>query len=171
MKRLCSLLFVTGMVLASSALGQDGIAYAWRNLAGQPGGPGDSDGACNVARFNQPWGVAVDTGGNIYVAEGLNHTIRKIRGGVVTTLAGFAGLSGNADDTNSAARFNYPTGVAVDSAGNVYVADELRPELVTQARQNPVIVPQNSANVTLDQGMIREPHRPRSSWTLRTNSS
>ena len=53
-----------------------------------------------------------------------NYTIRKITpAGVVTTLAGMAGKSGSADGTGSAARFNYPSGVAVDSRGNVYVAD------------------------------------------------
>ena len=53
-----------------------------------------------------------------------NNTIRKVTpAGVVTTLAGLAGSSGSADGTGSAARFDYPSGVAVDSAGNVYVAD------------------------------------------------
>ena len=52
------------------------------------------------------------------------NTIRKITpGAAVSTLAGLAGNSGSADGTGSAARFNYPAGVAVDSAGNVYVAD------------------------------------------------
>src|SRR5207249_7177769 len=53
-----------------------------------------------------------------------NYTIRKITpAGVVTTLAGLAGTTGNADSTGSAARFNRPQGVATDSSGNVYVAD------------------------------------------------
>ena len=71
-----------------------------------------------------PYGVAVDSAGNVYVADYGNHTIRKVTpAGVVTTLAGLAGSPGSADGTGSAARFNVPTGVAVDSAGNVYVAD------------------------------------------------
>ena len=58
------------------------------------------------------------------MADGNSHTIRKIApGGIVTTLAGSAGSSGSTDGTGSAARFNRPQGVAVDSAGNVYVAD------------------------------------------------
>ncbi len=93
-------------------------------LAGLAGNPGASNGTGNAARFSSPFGVAVDNTGTIYVAEIQNHTIRKITsGGVVTTLAGLAGSGGVADGTGAAARFNMPSGVAVDGAGNVYVAD------------------------------------------------
>jgi sugar lactone lactonase YvrE len=92
-------------------------------LAGYAGQAGN-DGTGSAACFNNPWGVAVDSSGNLYVADTANHTIRKIgSGGVVTTLAGLAGVSGSADGTNSGARFRAPQGVAVDSSGNVYVAD------------------------------------------------
>jgi hypothetical protein len=68
--------------------------------------------------------VAVDGGGNVYVADYGNYTIRKITsGGVVTTLAGSAGVQGSATGTGAAALFNLPNGVAVDGGGNVYVAD------------------------------------------------
>jgi sugar lactone lactonase YvrE len=68
--------------------------------------------------------VAVDSAGNVYVADTWNCTIRKVTPtGGVTTLAGLAGSPGNADGTGSAAQFNQPSGVAVDGAGNVYVAD------------------------------------------------
>src|SRR5437762_3574332 len=61
----------------------------------------------------------------VYVADGDNHTIRKITpGGVVSTLAGSPGVIGSADGTGSDARFFETDGVAVDSAGNVYVTDE-----------------------------------------------
>ena len=94
-------------------------------LAGTAGQFGSADGTGSAARFEFPEGVAVDSAGNVYVADTINDTIRKITpAGVVTTLADMAGQVGSADGTGSAARFDYPTGVAVDSAGNVYVADD-----------------------------------------------
>ncbi len=83
---------------------------------------GDSDGIRGSARFNVPRGVAVDSAGNILVADSNNRKIRKIdREGVVTTVAG-SGEEGVADLTGTAASFVNPSGVAVDSAGNIYVA-------------------------------------------------
>jgi sugar lactone lactonase YvrE len=92
-------------------------------LAGA-GSPGSADGTGAGAQFNQPFGVALDTSGNLFVADKNNHVIREITsGGVVTTFAGTAGSFGTADGTGADARFNLPTGVAVGSGGNVYVAD------------------------------------------------
>jgi len=93
-------------------------------LAGKPGVPGSANGNGIAARFNGPNAVAVDASGNVYVADFSNHTIRKITPvGDVSTLAGLAGISGSADGVGSNARFNGPTGVAVDSSNNVFVAD------------------------------------------------
>lgn len=98
--------------------------YTFKTIAGAPGGAGIADGSGSTARFSEPWSVAVDSGGNVYVADTGNNTIRKVTpGGLVTTLAGLAGQRGSADGKGSAARFNGPFGVAVDAAGNVYVAD------------------------------------------------
>jgi hypothetical protein len=93
-------------------------------LAGDAGSLGSADGTGPNARFNQPIGVAVDGSGNVYVADSANNTIRKITsGGVVTTLAGMAGIVGSADGMGAAALFHSPRGVAVDGTGNILVAD------------------------------------------------
>jgi hypothetical protein len=93
-------------------------------LAGMAGVSGSTDGTGSTARFNYPQGIAVDHAGTVYVADQYNHTIRKITpAGEVTTLAGMADAPGSADDTGSAARFNYPQGVVLDAAANLYVTD------------------------------------------------
>ena len=93
-------------------------------FAGLAGSSGSNDGAGSTARFWTPFGVAVDGAGNVYVADTLNNTIRKITpNGVVSTLAGLAGNPGSNDGIGIHARFRNPWGVAVDNRGNVYVAD------------------------------------------------
>ncbi len=93
-------------------------------LAGSPGSSGPADGTGSAARFWSPIGIARDASGVLFVADSLNHTIRKITtNGAVTTFAGSAGMAGSADGIGSSARFNNPAGVVVDSSGNVYVAD------------------------------------------------
>ena len=95
-------------------------AGAVSTLAGSTQGLAEGAGA--AAKFDRPLGVAVDASGNVYVADERNHRIRKITpAGVVSTLAG--STEGFADGNGAAAKFNYPSGVAVDASGNLYVAD------------------------------------------------
>ena len=93
-------------------------------VAGEVGGAGSVDGAGSAARFNGPFGMAADSAGNLYVADLFNNVIRRVTpAGVVSTFAGVAGSVGNTDGQGSAARLSFPTGVAVDATGTVYVAD------------------------------------------------
>ncbi|MGZ5568571.1 MAG: immunoglobulin domain-containing protein, partial [Limisphaerales bacterium] len=98
-------------------------AGAASTLAGSAGVSGTANGSGTSARFNSPQGIARDGSGILYIADTGNHTIRTISSGTVALLAGTAGTTGIADGTGSAAQFNYPHDVAVDSSGNVYVAD------------------------------------------------
>ncbi|MGH7978579.1 MAG: hypothetical protein ACREE6_04345, partial [Limisphaerales bacterium] len=85
---------------------------------------GNVDGLTNTSQFNNPGAVAMDTSGNIYVADTADNTIRKIAAdGAVSTLAGSPGRGGSADGEGTNALFNAPAGIAVDGSGNVYVAD------------------------------------------------
>ena len=91
-------------------------------LAGS-GTEGSGNGTGTAAQFYYPSGVAVDSSDNVFVADSGNHRIRKITpAGVVSTFAG-TGTEGHADGTGTTAQFKRPAGVAVDSYGNVYVAD------------------------------------------------
>jgi len=109
-------------------------------IAGRPTFPGSADGAGSDARFNTPQGVAVDNAGNLYVADTGNMDVRKITpAGVVTTIAGLPGFPGIADGTNEEARFATPSGIAVDGANNVYLADGLRVRRITPIGTNWVV--------------------------------
>ncbi len=91
-------------------------------LAGGYNLTGTDDGIGTSARFNKPYGLALDATGNIYVADSDNHRIRKITpSGVVTTLAG--STEGFNDGTGASAQFSMPFGITVDASGTLYVAD------------------------------------------------
>ena len=101
------------------------MVIATREVTTQAGtvAAGFADGPGTAATFSNPRGITTD-GANLYVADSGNNTIRKIVAatGVVTTLAGSAGISGSADGTGAAARFNNPIGITTEGA-NLYVAD------------------------------------------------
>jgi sugar lactone lactonase YvrE len=121
-------------------------------LAGS-GAAGSDNGTGTAASFSAPSGIAVDAAGNVYVADYGNNLIRKINpGGVVTTLAG-SGARGSANGTGAAASFFNPTGVAADSAGNVYVADYGN-NLIRKINANGVVTTFAGAN---DAGYFNSP--------------
>ncbi len=128
------------IVLPDSSGGTPGLALAVHReipreagvrvevFAGRPGGTRSgvtrfADGPSGAALFDRPWGMALDAGGNVIVADSLNHAIRRVApDGMVTTIAGGNGrgaLDGECDE----AQFAEPQGVAVDDAGVIFVAD------------------------------------------------
>lgn len=93
-------------------------------FAGLASAHGLIDATGTAARFYNPNGLAIDAADNLYVAEFLNNTVRKITpAAVVTTLAGWPQSIGSSNGTGSDVRFNKPRQIAVDNLGNVYVAD------------------------------------------------
>jgi sugar lactone lactonase YvrE len=109
-------------------------AGAVTTLAGTPGAMGSVDGTGSVARFHDPRGIVSDPSGNLYVADRMNSTIRKITpAGVVSTFAGRPGVTGQIDGTGSGALFARPTGLAVDASSNVYVTDGSSVRMITSA--------------------------------------
>ncbi|MFM7079373.1 MAG: NHL repeat-containing protein, partial [Bacteroidota bacterium] len=92
-------------------------------VAGIAGVSGSTNGNGTAASFNNPYGIACDPLGNIYIANRFGHTIRKIDlAGNVTTFAG-SGIPGASDGNGASATFNEPWGIACDSSGNLYIAD------------------------------------------------
>lgn len=114
-------LILTILLFSGTALfGADAIAP----VSGATGEADHQDGTGGGARFNDPMGLARDSRGNLYICDARNHVIRKVApGGVVTTLAGEPGVSGAVNGTGSAARFNFPSDIAVAPGGALYVAD------------------------------------------------
>ncbi len=95
-------------------------------FAGAPSYTGAADDTADKSRFSTPGGIAIE-GSALYIADTFNHTIRKVDAetGVVTTIAGKAGVSGTTDSSESAAVFNSPTDVIADANGEyIYIVDK-----------------------------------------------
>jgi sugar lactone lactonase YvrE len=103
----------------------EGEVSTFAGSAGKPDKGGFADGKGAAAQFDYPSGIAIDAAGNLYVADYHNNCIRKVTPeGEVSTLAGdVAGEKGFVDGPGSTAEFQWPNGIAIDAAGNLYVAD------------------------------------------------
>lgn len=117
-------------------------------LAGQSGTGGYADGsATSQALFNGPSGVAVDSLGDVFVADFGNEVVREITSGTVKTVAGQGGVAGYMDGPPSETLFNGPNGVGVDSANNVYITDSLVPATTSTIAGNNLLRKMNSSGV------------------------
>jgi uncharacterized protein (TIGR03437 family) len=119
-------LFSTAILTLAISCCAFGQTYTINTFAGNGtfGYSGDN-GPATSAQLNQPWGVAVDAAGNVYIADTVNNRIRKVANGVISTVAGNGTLGYSGDDgPATSAQLSWPAGVAVDSAGNLYVADQ-----------------------------------------------
>ena len=90
------------------------------------GGYGGDGGVATAGQLYYPYGVAVDSSDNLYIADTYNHRTRKVAAGtaIISTVAGNGSGAYNGDGVATGASLYYPTGVAVDAAGNVYIADQ-----------------------------------------------
>lgn len=117
---------LAALCLCGVALGGDdvGAQDIVTTVAGSPRASGAADGAGSDARFNDPAGIAVSPDGTVYLADNRNHVIRVVdAAGVVSTLAGSFGVSGSDDGMGAAARFQFPSGLAIEADGSLIVSD------------------------------------------------
>jgi hypothetical protein len=134
-------------------------------LAGQSGVPGSADGVTTSARFNSPRGIRIDGEGNLYVADCVNNTIRKISSaGVVTTIGGLAGHDGSRNGTGTDARFYAPEDLVLDTQGNIYVGDDLN-NTIRKGHRNAQAETGNGAVISAPAATDASASQPRQRWT------
>lgn len=134
-------------IIGTGVLGVPAVYAAYGDTTTLVGKLYDGDGgAATEAFLDFPEDVAVDTGGNLFIADTFNNAIRKITAsGIISTFAGTGGY-GTANGAAGDAQFSLPRGVAVDSAGTVFVAD-------TGASLIRKITPQGSVSTLLSEGL------------------
>ncbi|WP_396189162.1 putative Ig domain-containing protein [Flavobacterium sp.] len=114
---------ITPLQVTNTGSTVSGINGMVSTIAGNQSSPGYQDGNGSSAQFDAPTSIAFDTSGNMFIADYVNHRIRKIdTSGNVTTIAG-NGEAGFADGNGTEAQFFYPACVATDASNNIYVAD------------------------------------------------
>lgn len=106
----------------------DGTISTVAGIPGTCGSTGDN-GPAAQAELSQPFGLAFDSAGNLYIADAGNQVIREVtaKDGIIHTIAGVIGQSGTTGDNGPAtqAELDFPAGVAVDGSGNIFIADEI----------------------------------------------
>ena len=125
LRRCCSALILAALS-AAVAGAQSADGWVIETVAGGASFGGDGA-AATAAQLNNPYNVALDGSGNLYIADTSNHRIRKVdSSGNISTVAG-TGMRGFGGDgaAATAAQLNFPRGVALDGAGNLYIADRL----------------------------------------------
>ena len=101
-----------------------GDVAGFAGSGGHGAGPGYLDGKTTDAEFNGPYGVATDaTGANVYVADVFNSRVRKVSAGWVSTFGG-NGTPGHVDGAGTISEFFFPTGIVMDSHGNLFITDQ-----------------------------------------------
>jgi len=162
-----------------------GPDWVTTTVAGFSANRGANDGPASTAMFNGPNGITADASETLYVADQFNHTIRKVAptnsSWVVSTVAGLALHAGSADGTGTSARFNGPSGIVVDKAGNLFVADSFNNtirkgtpmstplpalQILLSATQVVVSWPTAASNLVLETASTLGPG---ASWTALTN--
>jgi hypothetical protein len=111
---------------ANDAIRRVGVTGGITTLAGRPGVRGHADGAADIALFSSPRDVARDATGALFIADAMNHVIRRVApDGTVSTFAGTPGVSGTDDGHGGAARFNHPSALAATADGILFVSDTI----------------------------------------------